>query len=328
MDIICAGGERIPANSRVLARRWGPYFVQLLREGAATQDGNDAATLRPDNVFRHNPSRNSSVTITPSIGAGSVLSTASTLKNTSSLGASSQSQIDATSFSQPPDANTLAPTSRPRTLYLPHTHLTLQALLHFLYTSSLPVSNPPLCTPQILCSLLQLARPYRVDGLLEAVVERLHGVLDSRNAAAVFNASAMAAGGGRSTSSSANAGAENWLGGDLGDVGSGYDYGRRGSTRQGLRINMSSAMSGRRSRGGGLDTDGESEDEPMSATSMSDASESSASEGGMGGRRGREKRERWRGEVSAVIGLQKRGLRGLMEGRRLRERGASLGGAS
>ena len=35
--------------------------------------------------------------------------------------------------------------------------------------------------------------------------------------------------------------------------------------------------------------------------------------------------EPWRGDISAVIGLQKRGLRGLMEGRRLRERGASVG---
>ena len=31
-------------------------------------------------------------------------------------------------------------------------------------------------------------------------------------------------------------------------------------------------------------------------------------------------REVWAGELSSVIGLQKRGLRGLMEGRRMRER--------
>jgi len=36
-------------------------------------------------------------------------------------------------------------------------------------------------------------------------------------------------------------------------------------------------------------------------------------------------RETWNGDTSAVIGLQKRGLRGLMEGRRLRERGGSVG---
>lgn len=33
----------------------------------------------------------------------------------------------------------------------------------------------------------------------------------------------------------------------------------------------------------------------------------------------------WEGEGSVVIGLQKRGLRGLMEGRRLRERGVGSG---
>jgi hypothetical protein len=33
-------------------------------------------------------------------------------------------------------------------------------------------------------------------------------------------------------------------------------------------------------------------------------------------------REVWTGDLSSVIGLQKRGLRGLMEGRRLRERSA------
>ena len=38
-----------------------------------------------------------------------------------------------------------------------------------------------------------MARPYKVDGLLEAVVERLHTVLDNRNTAAIFNAAAMAA---------------------------------------------------------------------------------------------------------------------------------------
>lgn len=34
-------------------------------------------------------------------------------------------------------------------------------------------------------------------------------------------------------------------------------------------------------------------------------------------------REVWAGEISAVVGLQKRGLRGLMEGRRIREMGRS-----
>ncbi|PMD51199.1 uncharacterized protein K444DRAFT_647485 [Hyaloscypha bicolor E] len=310
MDILCVGGERIPVNSRIVARRWGPYFVQLLREGAATQDGNDTATLRPDNIFRHNPSRNSSVTITPSLGGqSSNISTSSTLNNTSSASLGSgqqQASVDLATLSLPPDATSLSPTSRPRTLYLPHTQLTLQSLLHFLYTSSLPPSSSPLCTPQILCSLLQIARPYRIDGLLEAVVERLHEVLDSRNAAAVFNASAMAAGGGRSTSTT-SALSENWL----------LDQ---------LRINTSVGNLG--TGAGGRKAEDE---ESMSASSgaASDASESDLS-GGMsasesGARNSNEGKAVWKGDVSAVIGLQKRGLRGLMEGRRLRERGASIG---
>lgn len=35
-------------------------------------------------------------------------------------------------------------------------------------------------------------------------------------------------------------------------------------------------------------------------------------------------REIWTGDLSSVIGLQKRGLRGLMEGRRLRERNITV----
>jgi hypothetical protein len=336
MDILCVGGERIPVNSRIIAKRWGPYFVQLLREGTATQDGNDAATLRPENIFRHNPSRNSSVTITPSLGGqSSNISTATTLNNTSAASLNSsqqQTSADLAPLSHPPDASSLSPTSRPRTLFLPHTQLTIQSLLHFLYTSSLPPSTSPLCTPQILCSLLQVARPYRIDGLLEAVVERLHGVLDSRNAAAVFNASAMAAGGGRSTSTTSLLG-ENWLSTDFQDipVGSGSPVlqlgavGTDGSRAQQLRINTSVGNLG--NGVGGRKAD---DDDSISASSSvtSDMSESdvsssiSASESGA--RNSNEGKEIWRGDVSAVIGLQKRGLRGLMEGRRLRERGGSV----
>jgi hypothetical protein len=335
MDILCVGGERIPVNSRLVARRWGPYFVQLLREGAATQDGNDTATLRPENLFRHNPSRNSSITITPSIGAqSSNMSTSSTLNNPSAPSIASGGQsgtVDPALLSLPPDSNSLPPTSRPRTLYLPHTHLTLQSLLHFLYTSSLPPSSSPLCTPQILCSLLQLARPYRIDGLLEAVVERLHGVLDSRNAAAVFNASAMAAGGGRSTSTASALG-ENWLSTDFNDVRSSsgspnLQVGTMGditSRTQALRINTS--VGGLGTGAGGRKKDDE---ETLSATSSvaSDVSGSdiSGSVSQSDARNSGEGKEVWKGDISAVIGLQKRGLRGLMEGRRLRERGGSVG---
>ncbi|KAL5342828.1 hypothetical protein BJX70DRAFT_386006 [Aspergillus crustosus] len=165
MELQAVGGERIPVNSRLLSRRWGPYFIQLLRESSDTTS--DAATLRP--------------ALQPYPNHGSTYSNATTLASNSN------------------NPSNLPPTSRPRVLYLPHTVLSLQVLVHYFYTSSLPPVGSPLCTPQILCSLLQLARPYQVDGLLEAIVERLHQVLDGRNAAAVFNAAAMAAGGGRGT---------------------------------------------------------------------------------------------------------------------------------
>ncbi|KAG9242013.1 hypothetical protein BJ878DRAFT_193611 [Calycina marina] len=314
MDIICVDGQRIPVNSRLIARRWGPYFVQLLREGASSQDGNDAATLRPENVFLHNPSRNSSVTITPGLGAQSSLNGSTIVNSHSSHG----STLDPAQLSKPPEPSSLPPTSRPRTLYLPHTHLTLQSLLYFLYSSSLPPANSPLCTPQILCSLLQLARPYKIDGLLEAVVERLHDVLDSRNAAAVFNASAMAAGGGRSTSTTSDIG-ENWLSPNFPDV-PGPEASKSSSAGGALRINTSFG-----NMSSGISKSRDDED-TLSATSSvaSDISGSEAS-GAVESRGPYNQRETWKGDISAVIGLQKRGLRGLMEGRRLRERGASLG---
>jgi hypothetical protein len=84
----------------------------------------------------------------------------------------------------------------------------------------------------------------------------------------------------------------------------------------------------------GTNTDTDDEDEPISAVSSTTSSSvfDSESEGGSrdDGERRKKKGDRirsgevWNGGLSAVIGLQKRGLRGLMEGRRLRERGASV----
>ncbi|KAK3989768.1 protein ral2 [Cladorrhinum sp. PSN332] len=339
MDILCIGGERIPINSRIVARRWGPYFVQLLREGTATHDGSDAITLRSNSVSAPGGSvRASNMTITPG-NRGTLESQASTMYSaTSSSGmtpsttASSISSgissppVDPAAINTAPTPRTLPPNSRPRCLYLPHTYLTVQALLHFLYTSSLPAPSSPLCTPQILCSLLQIARPYRVDGLLEAVVERLHNLLDSRNAAAVFNATAMAAGGGRGIDGSLNpnffpvpASLDGLLGSSDTLVNSTANnseisLGQPGSA--GLKINTSVAAAR------------PSSDELSAATSV--GSEWSTSE--MGSERGGGRdREIWSGDLSSVIGLQKRGLRGLMEGRRMRERtgtgtGTGIGG--
>ncbi|KAK3346161.1 hypothetical protein B0T25DRAFT_571316 [Lasiosphaeria hispida] len=220
MDILCIGGERIPINSRIVARRWGPYFVQLLREGTATHDGSDSITLRSNSVSAPGSTvRSSNITITPGnrntmesqmslnstlYSAGSSTGKPPSTAATSVSGGALSPPVDPAAINTAPTPRTLPPNSRPRCLYLPHTFLTVQALLYFLYTSSLPQPSSPLCTPQILCSLLQIARPYRIDGLLEGVVERLHNLLDSRNAAAVFNATAMAAGGGRGIDGSLN----------------------------------------------------------------------------------------------------------------------------
>ena len=320
MDLISIGGERVPVNSYLIARRWGPFFVQLLREcttASSSSFQNDASsssdggTLRPGHLNPQSAtSRNSSITITPSITttpsiAGSSL-TANSNQSNNTL--SSNKSLD------PPTPNTLSPTTRPRQLYLPHTVLTIRALVHYLYTSSLPSPPHILCTPQILCSLLQLARPYRVDGLLEATVERLHQILDGRNAAALFNAAAMAAGGGRGTGLPFSKEDEQDSIDDISQAG----------------LTITRTQGGRHQRRRSDDAI-ESGDETSSEVSGSEISSNAASEGeneyatqrGGGGERrvavGAE--EIWSGGMSCVVGLQKRGLKGLMEGRRARERG-------
>ncbi|TPX07347.1 uncharacterized protein E0L32_002183 [Thyridium curvatum] len=342
MDILCLYGERIPINSRIVARRWGPYFVQLLREGTATQDGSDATTLRSAPGANM---RNSIITITPSSrntmesdrsmgstvpssagssAGGKAPSTAGTSVSGGSLGGGALSPpVDPATVNTAPTPRTLPPNSRPRCLYLPHMYITVQALLHYLYTSSLPPPTSNLCTPQVLCSLLQIARPYRIDGLLEAVVERLHTFLDNRNAAAVFNATAMAAGGGRGIDGSLN---PNFFVPVGLDALSPYDGGVNGeaggpngaAARMGnLRINT--AVPGQ--------PGGRPPSDELSATTSVSGSEWSSSEVTDGSERA--SREVWSGELSSVIGLQKRGLRGLMEGRRMRERtGTGTGGTA
>ncbi|KAK7518971.1 hypothetical protein IWZ03DRAFT_393731 [Phyllosticta citriasiana] len=323
MEFLAIGGEKIPVNSHLVARRWGPYFNQLLREGAVASDpgSSDAATLRPSTGGH--PWRNSSITITPSIRTASTALTV-TPSTVGSTGSSTLTPYD------PPNAENPNPTSRPRTLYLPHTHLTLQALAHYLYTSTLPPPNSSLCTPQILCSLLQLARPYRVDGLLEAVIERLHLRLDGRNTAAIFNAAAMAAGGGDSVTffngptttpsltSSAAATAQSRKGslasntlGASGDV---------DDSMRALRINTDIT-----SNGPLTDDEGSNHSASTETSATSDWASNTGKDPAM---LGGDKREVWAGEISAVVGLQKRGLRGLMEGRRIREMGRSSGMSS
>lgn len=333
MDIVCIGGERIPVNSRIVGRRWGPYFVQLLREGAAAADSIDSATLRSG--MAANPSRASALTITPGNKADTAMSMASTLtasntghsagndRDASNAAPNRGEEITAGAVNTSPTPRTLPPHIRPRVLYLPHAYLTVEALLHFLYTSSLPPTSSALCTPQILCSLLQIARPYRVDGLLEAVVERLHSLLDSRNAAAVFNATAMAAGGGRGIDGSLN---PNFFVSSLDPVGSGVstsDFSLGGTTANEMGPAERAGYSG----GNMATKQGANQAGRPVSGEMSASTSRSGSEWGSEVGSSEKDSAVWNGELSSVIGLQKRGLRGLMEGRRIRER-TGTGGAT
>ena len=458
MDFLAIDGTRIPVNSRLVARRWGPYFTHLLREGAAaaaaaaaaageqaegTGTGTDTATLRPSAASQ--ASRNSSLTITQSVKTA--FSVATTLAGSDTHGNNTDRTsvlpiganniaiatngdvptIRASSsdgIGDPTNPYVLQPTARPRTLYLPHTKHTLYALITYLYTSALPypssatnsssassimaggsssgstfplpssVSQAQLCTPQVLCSLLQIARPYRIDGLLEAVVERLHAVLDRRNTAAIFNAAAMAAGGGDgvqfysavggkgsgsaginafgmadlATLTAAGTRAANGVSSSTGAAAAGNNYNNNLRALP-SRINTSVSRAttddegGERSAGGisvsassiaSGSVDGDSTTHlshsqnhhhhhhqqmnpqghqghqsysttyPASDVGSSSASAISGVSGVSSRRNARDvdldDEEVWSGETSAVVGLQKRGLRGLMEGRRMRER--------
>lgn len=363
MDLLAIGGERIPVNSYLLARRWGPFFVQLLRDSASsnptsnhptetTSSSSDVSTLRPSlHPTASIASRNSSITITPSINTTHTNSTGTTSLLSPPNGMPANPNPTPTKLELallPPTPHTLPASSRPRQLYLPHTLLTLRSLVHYLYTASLPPPTSPLCTPQILCSLLQLARPYRVSGLLEAVVERLHRVLDGRNAAAVFNAAAMAAGGGRGVNSA---------------------FGKEGELDESVELDeiaiSGGGLTARRTRNDSFPhtspatnhtnhphqarqqnqppspatSDEDTRSEVSGSTVSSSVADSTGSGSGYlstsaasadGAEVGDE--EIWAGGVSCVVGLQKRGLRGLMEGRRMRERngtgtGSGGGGA-
>jgi len=247
---------------------------------------------------------------------------------------------------------------------------------------------------------LQLARPYKVDGLLEAVVERLHAALDNRNTAAIFNAAAMAAGGGdgvrffnpalaaeeeeqnrrkavNGTSSSTHIDTEDEDTFDLetADAMAALklinDDNFEDVSPVGIRpLRINTDVGNRyQQRPGTATSGGEKSSASASATSEDETSSTSAGHSGpssgaqslgnrsgpasastsdvasQAGRSGKGKEraddsrsdgrgssrvsevEVWKGDVSAVIGLQKRGLRGLMEGRRIREMGRDGGAA-
>jgi hypothetical protein len=321
MDLVAIGGERISVNSYLLARRWGPFFVQLLRDSTATTAssfGNDASsssdggTLRPGHLMNpsYMTSRNSSITITPSITTAASIAPSNAPSSLTVNSNSTNATLSSNKTLDPPTPHTLPANSRPRQLYLPHTLLTIRALVHYLYSSSLPTPPHQLCTPQILCSLLQLARPYRVDGLLEATVERLHQILDGRNAAALFNAAAMAAGGGRGTGVAFSKEGEE----EVDDL-----------TQGGLIISRPRSQPRRTESESGNETGSEVSGSEISSNATSE-SETDCAAGESGSKTAVSGADEiWAGGVSCVVGLQKRGLRGLMEGRRARERGQGVG---
>ncbi|KAF4548101.1 Galactose oxidase-like protein 3 [Elsinoe fawcettii] len=323
MEILALDGTRISVNSRLLARRWGSTFNILMQEANPALAATDTLTLRPSAASII--SRNSSITITPSFN------TSSSGGTTLGPGANSiAGDLSINSLTDPADVRNFPSSARPRIIYLPHTVPTINALLHFLYASSLPPVTSPLATPQILCSLLQLARPYKVDGLLEAVVERLHESLDGRNAAAIFNAAAMGAGGGDGLDLAA---------GDVpthpprtaslaGVPMEGLSLNPNSNDRNALRIDtdMANGVATRSPRSASVDgSTTETDDERIPDSASTNTSMASQ----MSGERPQSRKQNdevWNGGWSAVIGLQKRGLRGLMEGRRLRERGKGVEG--
>lgn len=297
MEILAIDGEKIPVNSRLISRRWGPYFQHLMSEDLGSKVrkdsiGSDTASLQPSMRSGSSRNRMSNITITPTNRTSTSSASGSTLVNGMSAAATdTSSNSDQTVVnSRPLSLSKKKAVMRSRVLFLPHTYYTIRAFVHYLYTLYLPPPSHHLCTPQILCSLLQIARPYCVQGLLEATVQRLHEVLDGRNTAAIFNAAAMAAGGGVAVK----------LAGDPGQF-------VRSSEDE-----LESRRVARESKHRHTMIEDDSETDTSLSASSSTASLSNVGSG--------PEREIWSGESSSVIGLQKRALRGLMEGKKARER--------
>lgn len=373
MDFLAIGGERISVNFHIIARRWGPYLAKMLdgmalpgppqSNGARSILDSETSTIKAhhESMMSTNsvntvvyPSRTSSIAATPNPYASfsntvssaldniaaarpSVISTASGATGLT-LGSTSSSSTVKPTDPEYASALTAAAAARPRLLYFPHTYLTIRALVHYLYTWTLPPPNTPLCTPQVLCSLLQIARPYRVNGLLEAVVQRLHQGFEGRSTAAVFNAAAMAAGGMQGVAFVGDrrdmlAAAASASSGDPTSNPSASPAAQSlagaSAARQAQRdAGMNAATDVTDSEDGGAGTlrarnaSGDESDGGSSA-SGSDMSSSVTSLSSAGGRSdaGTSREPAiWSGSLSSVVGLQKRGLRGLMEGRALRER--------
>jgi Galactose oxidase, central domain len=337
MELVAIGGERIPCNSQILSKRWGPFFNQLLLESSSFHDNatviSEAATLRPS--LQPQMSRMSTITITPSVANGVMASNALVGQESVLDPQRSLSRSTTRTLVEVANPTIVAAASRSRSLYLPHMVQTIQLLLHFLYTSSLPPVDSALCTPHTLCSLLQMARPYQIDGLLEATVERLHEVLDRRNAAAVFNAAAMAAGGGRALGHEALPyGRVGRRESEATTVGDGAAPLAKKAAELKITTNFDKTND-QIKKGHGKSNSVDSSSTTTSTSTSTDFSHTDTESTGDGKEMSKDKEKEktgqqetvWSGDMSSVIGLQKRGLRGLMEGRRLRERANTLGSA-
>lgn len=298
MEILAIDGEKVPINSKIVSERWGPYFQHLISEDLGSKvskdsAASDASSLRPS-MRSGARSRNSNITIT---GRNSVASATGTLVNGGAPSIISDSSgTTIVDSARPLSLSMKQPVLRSRALFLPHVYHTIRALVQYLYTGFLPPVDSHFCTPQILCSLLQIARPYRVNGLLEATVHRLHQVLDGRNAPAIFNAAAMAAGGGNAVK----------LAADPGAIG-------RNEHDEATRVRQQNKLRTTDSMGTIIHSDSETDASESTTSSMTSSSEAGGhTEPGV-----------WTGGWSAVVGLQKRGLRSLMDGKRIRERARS-----
>ena len=166
-------------------------------------------------------------------------------------------------------------------------------------------------------------------------MERLHESLDGRNAAAIFNAAAMGAGGGEGvTFAPSQAGTRESTiplrTASLAGIDSLMVNGANGTRGNPLRIDteMANGRSTRNTLRPGQPLNEDSEDEvPDSAATDASMSEDELTLSARSfSPRSERDREVWSGSMSFVVGLQKRGLRGLMEGRRMRERGRGDGG--
>jgi len=160
-------------------------------------------------------------------------------------------------------------------------------------------------------------------------VERLHEHLDGRNAAAIFNAGAMAAGGGEGVHFASGSGGVRdstipLRGTSLANM-DGVNGLSRGASSLRIDTEMANGRTTRNTiRPGQVGLAEETDDDDIPGSAATDASmsesEASLSARSLTGGRGARDREVWNGALSAVVGLQKRSLRGLMTMRHMRDR--------